>query len=146
MRRGHPSNKGQEDEWTDNTRAELLNLRSIVLTDVRSLRSICRPRDFPSLETIRVEDCPSLRSIPLSSAYKYSCGKLKQVCGSVEWWEKLEWEDWEKAWRAGSSFRSDRDPVSRGCCVIGTMCICDDFFVHVGSLHILLEFTNLYMI
>ncbi|PWZ46149.1 hypothetical protein Zm00014a_035874 [Zea mays] len=43
---GHPSNQGQEDEWTDNTRAELLNLRSIVLTDVRSLRSICKPSDF----------------------------------------------------------------------------------------------------
>jgi disease resistance protein RPS2 len=86
-------NSDEEDEQIDNTRAELLNLRSIVLTDVKSLRSICKPRDFPSLETIRVEDCPNLRSIPLSSTY--NCGKLKQVCGSVEWWEKLEWEDRE---------------------------------------------------
>jgi disease resistance protein RPS2 len=77
----------------DNTHAEFLNLRSIVLTDVKMLRSICKPRNFPSLETIRVEDCPNLRSIPLSSTY--NCGKLKQVCGSVDWWEKLEWEDKE---------------------------------------------------
>lgn len=99
---GHPSEE-QEDKRIDggqsvcksddNVHAELLNLRSIVLTDVKSLRSICKPRNFPSLETIRVEDCPNLRSIPLSSTY--NCGKLKQVCGSVEWWEKLEWEDKE---------------------------------------------------
>jgi len=99
---GHPSEE-QEDKWIDdgqsacnsgdNTHAEFLNLRSIVLTDVKMLRSICKPRNFPSLETIRVEDCPNLRSIPLSSTYNW--GKLKQVCGSVEWWEKLEWEDRE---------------------------------------------------
>ncbi|XP_062226156.1 disease resistance protein RPS2-like [Phragmites australis] len=70
-------------------------LRSIVLTDVKKLRSICKPRDFPSLETIRVEDCPNLRSLPLSSTY--NCGKLKQVCGSFDWWEKLQWEDREEA-------------------------------------------------
>ncbi|KAG0526632.1 hypothetical protein BDA96_06G162200 [Sorghum bicolor] len=77
----------------DNAHAEFLNLRSIELTDVKMLRSICKPRNFPSLETIRVEDCPNLRSIPLSSIYNF--GKLKQVCCSVEWWEKLEWEDKE---------------------------------------------------
>ncbi|CAO2143818.1 unnamed protein product [Urochloa humidicola] len=69
------------------------NLRSIVLTDVKKLRSICKPRDFPSLETIRVEDCPNLERIPLSSMH--NCAKLKQVCGSVEWWGKLELEDEE---------------------------------------------------
>ncbi|CAN6240136.1 unnamed protein product [Urochloa humidicola] len=104
----HPSEEQDDDadEWnsegqsvcksepTDGkTHAAFSNLRSIVLTDVKKLRSICKPRDFPSLETIRVEDCPNLKSIPLSS--RYNCGKLKQVCGSVEWWEKLEWEDEE---------------------------------------------------
>lgn len=29
---------------------------------------------------------------------------------------------------------------------LATMCICNEFFVHVGSLHILLEFTNQYII
>ncbi|TKW05414.1 hypothetical protein SEVIR_7G173900v4 [Setaria viridis] len=104
----HPSREQEDgtDEWnsdgqsvckSDSTDGKTRNgfpkLRLIVLTDVKKLRSICKPRDFPSLETIRVEDCPNLRSIPLSS--RYNCGKLKQVCGSVEWWEKLEWEDEE---------------------------------------------------
>jgi disease resistance protein RPS2 len=70
-------------------------LRSIVLTDVKKLRSICKPRDFPSLETIRVEDCSNLRNIPLSSTHNF--GRLKQVCGSVDWWEKLRWEHREEA-------------------------------------------------
>ncbi|KAL6652389.1 hypothetical protein ACP70R_011314 [Stipagrostis hirtigluma subsp. patula] len=74
---------------------EFPKLRSIVLTDVKKLRVICKPRDFPSLETIRVEDCPNLRGIPVSSTC--NCGKLKQVCGSFDWWEKLEWEDREEA-------------------------------------------------
>ncbi|CAL5015952.1 unnamed protein product [Urochloa decumbens] len=104
----HPSEEQDDDadEWSSEgqsvcktkptdgrTHTGFSNLRSIVLTDVKKLRSICKPRDFPSLETIRVEDCPNLKSIPLSSSY--NCGKLKQVCGSVEWWEKLEWEDEE---------------------------------------------------
>jgi disease resistance protein RPS2 len=63
-------------------------LRSIVLTDVKKLRSICRPRDFPSLETIRVKDCPNLRNILLSSTHNF--GRLKQVCGSFDWWEHRE--------------------------------------------------------
>ncbi|RLM75257.1 disease resistance protein RPS2-like [Panicum miliaceum] len=102
----HPSEEQEDDadEWSsdgqsvgksESTDGEMhsgfSNLRSIILTDVKKLRSICKPRDFPSLETIRVEDCPNLRSIPLSSTY--NCRKLKQVCGSVEWWGKLEWED-----------------------------------------------------
>ncbi|CAN6249353.1 unnamed protein product [Urochloa humidicola] len=85
--------KSEPTDGKAHTHTGFSNLRSIVLTDVKKLRSICKPRDFPSLETIRVEDCPNLKSIPLSS--RYNCGKLKQVCGSVEWWEKLEWEDEE---------------------------------------------------
>ncbi|CAL5031046.1 unnamed protein product [Urochloa decumbens] len=83
----------KSESTDDKTHNAFSNLRSIVLTDVKKLRSICKPRDFPNLETIRVEDCPNLKSIPLSS--RYNCGKLKQVCGSVEWWEKLELEDEE---------------------------------------------------
>ncbi|CAM0903809.1 unnamed protein product [Alopecurus aequalis] len=66
-------------------------LRLIVLTELKKLRSICKPRAFPSLETLRVEDCPKLRSIPLRSMHKY--GKLKQICGSLDWWNKLQWEN-----------------------------------------------------
>ncbi|WVZ86388.1 hypothetical protein U9M48_033177 [Paspalum notatum var. saurae] len=104
----HPSEETEDgaaaehfgDEWKGDVRsvckgessngAGFPKLRLIELTNVKELRSICKPRDFPSLETIRVEDCPNLRTIPLSSGYNYE--KLKQVCGSVEWWEKLEWE------------------------------------------------------
>ncbi|TVU15241.1 hypothetical protein EJB05_38751, partial [Eragrostis curvula] len=81
---------------------KLRKLRSIVLTDVKNLRSICKPRDFPSLETIRVEDCPKLRDIPLSSTHNF--GKLKQVCGSVDWWQKLQWEDREEATHMESKY------------------------------------------
>lgn len=86
----------RKSEATNDTRhTGFPKLRSIVLTDVKKLKSICEPRDFPCLETLRVEDCPNLRSIPLDSTY--NCGKLKQVCGSFDWWEKLQWEDKEEA-------------------------------------------------
>ncbi|XP_006652512.1 disease resistance protein RPS2-like [Oryza brachyantha] len=75
--------------------ADFPKLRSIVLTDLRKLGSICKPRDFPCLETLRVEDCPNLRSIPLGTSHK--CGKLKQICGSSDWWKKLQWKDKEAA-------------------------------------------------
>uniref|UniRef100_A0ACD5UCV9 Uncharacterized protein n=1 Tax=Avena sativa TaxID=4498 RepID=A0ACD5UCV9_AVESA len=65
--------------------ADFPKLRSLVLTDLPKLRRICAPRDFPCLESIRVEDCPDLRTIPLDQTY--DC----QICGSYEWWERLEW-------------------------------------------------------
>ncbi|CAM0952929.1 unnamed protein product [Alopecurus aequalis] len=66
-------------------------LRLIVLTELKKLRSICKPRAFPCIETVRVEDCPNLRSIPLGSKHNY--GALKQICGSFDWWIKLHWEN-----------------------------------------------------
>ncbi|GJN27046.1 hypothetical protein PR202_gb15027 [Eleusine coracana subsp. coracana] len=83
-------------------RTDFLKLRSIVLTDLKKLKSICKPRDFPSLDTIRVEDCPNLRNIPLSSTHDF--GKLKQVCGSFDWWEKLRWEDKKEAAQMESKY------------------------------------------
>lgn len=64
-------------------------LRSLVLTGLPKLTMICNPRDFPCLEIIRVERCPRLRALPLGQIYK--CPKLKQICGSYGWWERLEW-------------------------------------------------------
>ena len=93
-RNGDGKSEGKIELSDDKTRTDFPKLRLIVLTDVKKLRSICNARDFPSLETVRVEDCPNLRSIPLNS--RYNCEKLKQVCGSVEWWDKLEWEDEER--------------------------------------------------
>ncbi|XP_072956334.1 disease resistance protein RPS2-like [Typha angustifolia] len=66
-------------------------LRSIVLNDLKLLESICAARDFSCLESIRVEACPKLRRLPVSGNYKML--KLKQICGSYEWWEQLIWED-----------------------------------------------------
>ncbi|GJN02351.1 hypothetical protein PR202_ga19692 [Eleusine coracana subsp. coracana] len=64
-------------------------LRFLVLTSLPKLAEICYPRDFPSLEIIRVEGCPLLKTLPVGQMYE--CPKLKQICGSYEWWERLEW-------------------------------------------------------
>nr|CAB3485124.1 unnamed protein product [Digitaria exilis] len=68
---------------------EFPKLRSLVLTGLPKLTMICNPRDFPCLEIIRVECCPRLRALPLDQVYK--CPKLKQICGSFDWWERLNW-------------------------------------------------------
>lgn len=64
-------------------------MRAMVLTDLPKLTAICNPRDFPYLEIIRVEGCPNLTALPLGQMY--DCPKLKQICGSYDWWEKLDW-------------------------------------------------------
>jgi disease resistance protein RPS2 len=64
-------------------------LRFLVLTDLPKLAEICSPRDFPCLEIIRAEGCPRLKTLPMGQMYE--CPKLKQICGSYEWWEGLEW-------------------------------------------------------
>ena len=79
------------EEWNYAGYSDFPKLRLIVLTDLQKLRSICEPRAFPCLETLRVEDCPNLRSIPLRSMHNY--GKLKQICGSLDWWKKLQWDN-----------------------------------------------------
>lgn len=83
-----------ETSRNDTGQSDFPKLRLIVLTELKKLRSICKPREFPCLETLRVEDCPNLRSIPLSCTHNY--GKLKQICGSFDWWEKLQWENREE--------------------------------------------------
>ena len=67
-----------------------LKLRTLVLTDLPKLGKICIPRDFPCLESIRVDGCPNLRTIPLSQTY--DCRRLNRICGSNDWWERLEWD------------------------------------------------------
>jgi disease resistance protein RPS2 len=80
-----------ETSWNDKGNNDFPKLRLIVLTKLKKLRSICRPRAFQCLETLQVEDCPNLRSIPLRSMHNY--GKLKQICGSSDWWKNLRWEN-----------------------------------------------------
>ncbi|XP_020195850.1 disease resistance protein RPS2 isoform X2 [Aegilops tauschii subsp. strangulata] len=97
---GHASDKQEdhaivETSRNDTGQNDFPKLRLIALTQLKKLSSICKPREFPCLETLRVEECPNLRSIPLSCTRNY--GKLKQICGSFEWWGKLQWENWEEA-------------------------------------------------
>ncbi|CAM0903806.1 unnamed protein product [Alopecurus aequalis] len=74
------------NEWNYAGHGDFPKLRLIVLTELKKLRSICKPRAFPCLETLRVEECPNLRSM-------HNNGKLKQICGSFDWWKKLQWEN-----------------------------------------------------
>ncbi|KAJ1701993.1 hypothetical protein LUZ63_001772 [Rhynchospora breviuscula] len=69
---------------------EFPKLRSVLLTDLQNLVSICSPRKFPSLENIRVQECPNLVHLPVSCGYEIT--KLRQICGSLEWWNRLEWD------------------------------------------------------
>lgn len=78
---GRINGKGQHVGFT--------RLRSLVLTGLKKLTKICIPMDFPCLESIRVEGCPNLRTIPLGQTY--GCQRLNRICGSYDWWEKLEW-------------------------------------------------------
>ncbi|CAM0952928.1 unnamed protein product [Alopecurus aequalis] len=95
----HASDKQEEhaivetsrNEWNNAGYRDFPRLRLIVLTELKKLRRICKPRAFPFLETLRVEECPDLRSIPLRSMPNY--GKLRQICGSSDWWKNLQWEN-----------------------------------------------------
>ncbi|KAJ3706411.1 hypothetical protein LUZ61_010116 [Rhynchospora tenuis] len=74
----------------DEENIEFPKLRSVLLTDLQNLVSICSPRKFQSLENIRVQECPCLVRLPVSSEYEIT--KLRQICGSLEWWNRLEWD------------------------------------------------------
>jgi disease resistance protein RPS2 len=86
---GATNNKKKIDEdATENI--EFPKLRSIILSDLENLISICSPRKFPSLESIRVQECPNLARLPVSHEHRII--KLRQICGSSEWWNRLEWD------------------------------------------------------
>nr|XP_010906820.1 disease resistance protein RPS2-like [Elaeis guineensis] len=70
-------------------------LKTIILKDLPKLESICHARDFACLESIRVEACPNLKGLPLVHNRKLE--KLKQICGSRDWWNNLVWEENTKA-------------------------------------------------
>jgi disease resistance protein RPS2 len=80
-----------DEEFPENI--EFPKLRSIILSDMENLVSICSPRIFPSLESIRVQNCPNLTRLPVSHGHKII--KLWQIRGSSEWWSKLEWDNME---------------------------------------------------
>ncbi|KAG1353966.1 disease resistance protein RPS2-like [Cocos nucifera] len=70
-------------------------LKTIILKDLPKLESICHARDFACLESIRVEACPNLKGLPL--VHNCKAEKLKQICGSRDWWNNLVWEENTKA-------------------------------------------------
>lgn len=72
---------------------EFPKLRSIILSELENLVSICSPRKFKSLQSIRVQECPNLARLPVN--YEHKMIKLRQICGSSEWWNRLEWDGQE---------------------------------------------------
>ncbi|XP_078166997.1 disease resistance protein RPS2-like [Carex rostrata] len=86
-------NKKKIDEESAENIDQFPKLRSVILSDMENLVSICSPSKFPSLETIRVQNCPNLVRLPVSHGHKII--KLWQIRGSSEWWNTLEWDNME---------------------------------------------------
>ncbi|XP_078166998.1 disease resistance protein RPS2-like [Carex rostrata] len=83
--------KKNDEEFLENI--EFPKLRSVILSDMKNMVSICSPRIFPSLESIRVQECPNLARLPVNNEHKII--KLRQIRGSSEWWSRLEWDGME---------------------------------------------------
>ncbi|KAF8409496.1 hypothetical protein HHK36_005572 [Tetracentron sinense] len=64
------------------------NLR---ILELEKLKSFCRwQMSWPCLEQIKVENCPLLRKLPLSTQ---SANALREISGELDWWNLLEWDD-----------------------------------------------------
>ncbi|XP_034696815.1 disease resistance protein SUMM2-like [Vitis riparia] len=67
-------------------------LKYLKLNRLPRLKSIYQhPLLFPSLETIKVCECKSLRSLPFDS--NTSNNSLKKIKGETSWWNRLKWKD-----------------------------------------------------
>jgi disease resistance protein RPS2 len=44
---------------------------------------------FPSLESLKIVECPSLKKLKLTAA------ELNEIQCTREWWDRLEWDDEE---------------------------------------------------
>ncbi|RVW23586.1 Disease resistance protein RPS5 [Vitis vinifera] len=67
-------------------------LKSLKLNRLPRLKSIYQhPLLFPSLETIKVCECKSLRSLPFDS--NTSNNSLMKIKGETSWWNRLKWKD-----------------------------------------------------
>ena len=79
-----------------NDRVILPNIKRISLHDLQELVSICQEvsLELPSLEIIRICECPKLRSLSsITHGTNNVPPALKMIVGESEWWEALEWED-----------------------------------------------------
>ncbi|KAJ4759687.1 Disease resistance protein RPS2 [Rhynchospora pubera] len=83
----------QNSKETGGIHNEFSKLRSIVLAQLINLESICEARLFPCLESIRVQGCPNLKKLPIK--LDSNIPKLRQICGTSDWWEGLEWDEKE---------------------------------------------------
>ncbi|XP_073005000.1 disease resistance protein RPS2-like [Typha latifolia] len=66
------------------------NLKWLYLHGLPDLMSLSRGRTllaFPSLEILKVLKCPKLRTLKLSAE------KLKEIKGTIGWWDGVEWDD-----------------------------------------------------
>ena len=67
-------------------------IKHLRLQNLPRLKSIYRhPLLFPSLETVKVCKCNSLRSLPFDS--NTSINNLRKIKGETSWWNQLEWSD-----------------------------------------------------
>uniref|UniRef100_A0ACD5TB04 Uncharacterized protein n=1 Tax=Avena sativa TaxID=4498 RepID=A0ACD5TB04_AVESA len=72
---------------------ELPSLKGIHLHELPTLQHICRLRmRAPSLETVKIRGCWSLRRLPAVGHYT----KPPKVDCEKEWWDNLEWDGLEK--------------------------------------------------
>ncbi|RWR73015.1 putative disease resistance protein [Cinnamomum micranthum f. kanehirae] len=82
---------------THNDRLILPNIKEIYLMFLPELESICRGFsnfEWPSLERIIINECPKLKSLSfLSNGTDIVAPALREIYGSISWWEALEWED-----------------------------------------------------
>ncbi|KAJ1701995.1 hypothetical protein LUZ63_001774 [Rhynchospora breviuscula] len=87
--KGLVNKNSQGYEHEGNTK-QFPKLHSIILTRLMNLESICKAKLFPCLESIRVQSCPKLRRLPI--VCEDNIPKLRQVCGTLDWWNGLEWD------------------------------------------------------
>ncbi|PKA53834.1 Disease resistance protein RPS2 [Apostasia shenzhenica] len=64
-------------------------LKFIFLSELPWLENISYETEFPSLESISVQDCPNLWKLPFRP--DYTAANLRQIAGDEEWWNNLQW-------------------------------------------------------
>lgn len=74
-------------------------LSTLILCNMPSLRKICSKLDWSSLETLKIQECVTLKELPFD---RNSVVKLKKIEVDVDWWEALHWPDSKVKERLGS--------------------------------------------
>ncbi|KAK9077034.1 hypothetical protein SSX86_005369 [Deinandra increscens subsp. villosa] len=65
-------------------------LRSLILCNMPSLRQISTRLDWTSLESLKIQDCPTLKELPFD---RNSAMGLRSIDADEDWWEALQWSD-----------------------------------------------------